>query len=536
MFNYNPYSRTAQKYDPANPGDFQHVPGEPKDPDPASWGMQPDGTFKPPAETPMIPRDMFIDFEGQLPYPDPNTYVLNTKAEAFYPWVVDTSHTWQAIWDLDGHRYMVHYNSYMPWNVYDITDPYAVRIVAQATDDSVKLGALSIQWNERMGCHIAIQARETPRYFLNGKNSNKYLDPTVEPELKAVEQLRGFKVWKVTSPNPDQWELLTEVSTDPNHTAADPVQEGCGVMDLPVYYGGDYLFVATAPDNTFVNQPYRTTLWTAGHQSYDVSDPTSPKLLDTWWVPGQRTGEEADSPYYQENPRWDNKVSWFGARMGVFMPRSVESGYPYAYAAMGGLGVFVLDVSDPANIKLVGSCALPPSVAGTEGDNIDVTQVEETGFIYASGYPMNTDCYEPEKEIIQIDVSDPAHPRIAGKMPRPTPPAGAPITDYAQRRGSFGPKRSGYYINPGKPHGKIIPYAYYNAGLQIFDVSDPANPKIGGYYVPPMGQRDSDDNAACVHGILVEWDRNIIWLMANTGFYAISTPFLGEVVTGLPRG
>ena len=32
----------------------------------------------------------------------------------------------------------------------------------------------------------------------------------------------------------------------------------------------------------------------------------------------------------------------------------------------------------------------------------------------------------------------------------------------------------------------------------------------------------------------VEWDRNLIWLFANHGIYAVSTPLLGEVVTGPP--
>jgi hypothetical protein len=30
------------------------------------------------------------------------------------------------------------------------------------------------------------------------------------------------------------------------------------------------------------------------------------------------------------------------------------------------------------------------------------------------------------------------------------------------------------------------------------------------------------------HGIYVEYDRNIIWLFTNHGFYALSTPVLGE--------
>jgi hypothetical protein len=528
----SPYVANARKYHPA---DYPRVEGEPPDPDPGTWGMQADGTFKPPALTPSVPRDVFVDWEGQLPYYDPNTYVHNAKAEAFYPIVVNTSHTWQSIYDWDGRRYMLHYGGGYSWKVYDITDPRALRIVDEETLPwtSPQFGATTIQWNERLGCFIAIQASETPRYFLKGRVANKWLDPTVEGQLLEWEGLRGFRTFRVNGPTPRAWEPLAEVSTDPRHGPGD-VQEGNGVLDLPVYYGDRWLFVASAPDNTFTNQPYRTTLWTAGHVAYDVSDPANPVRLSEWWVPGSRRGEEADSPYLAGNPRWNNRTSWFGSRMGIFLPRSVESGWGYGYAAQGGQGFFVLDVSDPAQLHHVGWCELPPSVAGTEGDNVDTTQVEETGFVYVSGYPMNTDCYEPEKEILQIDVSDPTNPRITGKLPRPKPPAGAPITDYAQRRGSFGPKRSGYFTNTGTPHGHVIPYAYYAAGLQVFDVSDPANPTIGAYFVPPMGLKEDDDMAAPVHGVFVEWDRNLIWLFANHGIYAVSTPLLGEPVIGLP--
>jgi hypothetical protein len=84
----SPYVKDAKKYDPA---DFQRVEGEPPDPDPSSWGMQPDGSFLAPALTPSVPRDVFVDFEGQLPEFDTEKYVLNTTEEAFYPIVVNTS-------------------------------------------------------------------------------------------------------------------------------------------------------------------------------------------------------------------------------------------------------------------------------------------------------------------------------------------------------------------------------------------------------------------------------------------------------------
>lgn len=527
----SPYVPNAKKYDP---NDFPRVEGEPADPDPSTWGMQPDGSFLPPAHTPSVPRDMFVDFPGQLPSRDTNKYVINAREEAFYPIVVNTSHTWQAIYEHDDRRYMLHYGGGNRWNVYDITDPRDLKIVDEETLPwtGPGFGAVTIADAPHLGKRIAIQATETPRYFLKGRVANKWIDPTVEGQLLEWQGLRGFETFEVNGPTPRQWTSLARTSTDPNH-GPDEIQEGNGVLDLPVYYGQKYLFVATAPDNTFMNQPYRTTLWAAGHAAYDVSDPSAPKHLSTWWVPGTRIGEETTSEYYRTNPRWNNKTSWFGSRMGVFLPRSVESGWRWGYAAQGGQGFYVLDLSDPSNIHHVGWCHLPMSVAGTEGDNVDTTQVEATGMVYVSGYPMNTDCYEPAKEIYQIDVSDPTAPRVVRTLPRPMPPKGAPITDYAQRRGSFGPKRSGYFINTGTPHGGIIPYAFYAGGLQIFDVNDPANPTVGAQFVPPMGLKDDDDMAAPVHGIFVEWDRNLIWLFANHGIYCVSTPYLGEPKTGI---
>jgi hypothetical protein len=529
----SPYVPDAKKYDP---NDFERVEGEPPDPDPSTWGMQPDGSFIPPALTPSVPRDVFVDFEGQLPHFDPNKYILNTTEEAFYPIIVNTSHSWQNIFDWDDRRYMLHYGGGNRWSLYDITDPRDLKVVDDETLPwtGPLWGATTIQRQASSGKLIAIQASETPRYFLKGRVANKHIDDTVEGQLLEWEGLRGFKIFEMHGPSPRDWELLSTTSTDPNH-GPDEVQEGNGVLDLPVYYGGDYLFVATAPDNSFTNQPYKTTLWAAGHAAYDVSDLTAPKLLSTWWVPGTRAGEEADSEYLATNPRWDNKTSWFGSRMGIFMPRSQESGYKYGYAAQGGQGFFVLDVSDPTNIHHVGWCHLPMSVAGTEGDNVDTTQVEETGQVYVSGYPMNTDCYEPAKEIYQIDVTDPTAPKVVRVLPRPLPPSDAPITDYAQRRGSFGPKRSGYFVNTGTPHGKIVPYAFYSGGLQIFDVSDPDDPKIGGYFVPPMALKIEDDMAAPVHGIFVEWDRNLIWVFSNHGIYCVSSTFMGEPVVGIPE-
>jgi hypothetical protein len=219
--------------------------------------------------------------------------------------------------------------------------------------------------------------------------------------------------------------------------------------------------------------------------------------------------------------------------MPLFIPKPVELGGTYGFAAMGGLGFSVLDISDPTDMKEVGHLELPPSFAGTEADNIDVSQYESTGYVYLSGYPLTEDCYEPYKDIFQIHVRDPAHPRIVGVLPRPKPPKEAAFTDFCQRRGSFGPKRTGYYTSPGEPRPGILIYAFYNGGVQIFDVSDPTAPSIAAYFVPKAYGKDTPDYAYGnqTHGVYVEWDRNIIWTFTNHGIYALSA----EKLLGKPN-
>jgi hypothetical protein len=129
-----------------------------------------------------------------------------------------------------------------------------------------------------------------------------------------------------------------------------------------------------------------------------------------------------------------------------------------------------------------------------------------------------------------IDVKDPTQPQVIGTLPRPAAPSDAPFTDFCQRRGSFGPKRTGSYTQPGTPRDGIIPFAFYNAGVQIFDVSDSSNPKVVAYFVPPFNTERVVEWARgnLAHAIYVEYDRNILWLFTNHGFYALSTPVIGE--------
>jgi hypothetical protein len=522
----------------------------PDDPVPGvDYGMiGPDGSFVHPERTPYTHEPH--PFPGEMTEWDTGEYAHNMQVEAYYPIIVEPFHTWQNIVDFDGRRYLYQYVR-RSLKVYDITDPRDLKVIheqgqpwtgqgQQVEIDPMPpgemMGAASIQWDAERQKYVMVQAYEIRRFGLLHDKRN---EPDKVVQIRQADHLKGFKVYEMNGPLPKDWHLLAQRTTDrANPDAPVGEQQGSGVRDIPAWFGGRYMFVAAAPDKMHALTEYPNDLYSAGYQAWDMSDPAKPRFLDQLSVKGQILSNPEHEAAYKANPRAGNRTSWFGARMAPFIPKPIEKGGKYGYAAMGGLGFFVLDLSDPANMRVVGHLDFPESIAGTEGDNIDVTQVESTGIVYFSGYPLNEDCYEPYKHITAIDVSDPANPRVVARLPRPTAPPNAPFADFCQRRGSFGPKRSGYYTQPGKARPGILPYAFYNAGVQIFDVSDPENTRIAAYFVPQFKPDAVPEYAMgnLTHSIYVEYDRNLLWMFTNHGIYLLSSEkVLGEPSFAPPK-
>ncbi|WP_018693747.1 LVIVD repeat-containing protein [Algicola sagamiensis] len=513
---------------------------QPSDDDVGPYGMLPNGQFRHPQRTyhTKSPKP----FQGQLSYWDTQSYQRNMQVEAYYPITVEPFHTWQNIIDFDGRRYLYQYVR-QDLKIFDITNPKSLKLIhtkghtwgPDGPNDKPEnpypqgdmFGAATIQWHQERQKYIMVQAYEIRRF---GLLKNKYKEPEKVAQIRRTDHLKGFKVFEMHGPLPHQWTLIAERTTDIYRPKA-PIgqQEGSGVRDIPVWFGGKYMFVAAAPSDEYALTEYGNDLYSAGYQAWDMSDPTNPVFLDQLTVPGQKVGNFWDELNYFFNPRAGNRTSWMGARMSLFIPKPVEEGGKYGYAAMGGLGLYIIDIQNPRQMKVIGHLDFPPSVAGTEGDFIDVSQVLETGIIYYSGYPLNEDCFEPYKHIYEIDVQDPSQPSIKGVLSRPLPPREAIFTDFCQRKGSFGPKRTGAYTQPGVSRFGVLPYNFYNAGLQVFDVSNPTQPVISAYFVPPFRPDKVVDYAMgnLSHAVYVEYDRNLFWLFTNHGIYLLSSPVLG---------
>jgi hypothetical protein len=521
----------------------------PQAPADGTWGLVgPNGSFVHPTEAPKR-DDKAPRFPGERSDWDSKSYAKNMKVEAFYPLITEPYHSWQATFDMNGRRYMYH-NGYLrgTMKIYDITDPKNLKVLRSIGPDWTKdgpvnapplqkgemFGAATIQWDAKRGKYVMVQDYEVRRFSVIG---DKRFEPANVEKLRHVDHLRGFKVYEMNGPLPEDWTLIAQATTDVEHPDA-PVeqQQGSGALDVPVWFGGKYMFLAAAPDDRYALTEYPSFPYSAAHQAWDMSDPAHPKFVGQLTVPGQIAGDPAHEAAYRDNPRAGNRTTWMGARMALFLPKPVEQGGKIGYAAMGGLGFYTVDVSDPAHMRVLGHLDFPVATAGTEGDNIDVSQVEKTGLVYMSGYAVNSNCYEAYQHIYVIDVKDPAHPKQVGTLPRPMPPKEAGIVDYCQRQAVFGPKRSGYYTQPGRSKPGILPYAFQTAGVQIFDVRDPKKPSIAAYFVPGFRNENLPPHAweKLAHGIYVEYDRNLLWLFTDHGVYLLSSPVLGKPNFGAP--
>ena len=126
-----------------------------------------------------------------------------------------------------------------------------------------------------------------------------------------------------------------------------------------------------------------------------------------------------------------------------------------------------------------------------------------------------------------------ANPRIIGLFPRPKPHPDAPYKDFAMARGRFSSRVMQHWIAPGKARPDIVAMSYLNAGLRLFDISDPTEPKEVAYFVPPRdGELDNylSWRRGTTEAVFIEWDRNLIWLSTHAGVYCLSAPFLGTPV------
>jgi hypothetical protein len=305
---------------------------------------------------------------------------------------------------------------------------------------------------------------KNPRYvrFIPGPQGNTTSQVSLHGNLlvTGLDVLRGAPdlarpvvntaiFWDISDPeNPKQLSLW---------------KGGSGGSHRNAYPGGRYAFLSTTMPG-FTDRIMEIV---------DVSDPRHPVEAGRWWQPGQKDGE-----------------SWVNGKVSAGMHGPVAVSPDGKMASVGyDPDIVNLDISDIAHPKLIGSLTMTPPFAdnGSQSEHT-VLPFWDRKLLYVSSEASAGGCdTEPLNYAGFVDNRNPAKPRLISIFPPPRPPAGKPYTDFCDKGGRFGPHNVNTEIhNPDvMPNGNTLYIAYFNAGVQAYDITDAHLPTNTAYFIPP---------------------------------------------------
>jgi hypothetical protein len=389
--------------------------------------------------------------------------------------------------------------------------------------EETRFGAqLQVAYNKTLKKWILITgAGPTGAVVVSQESTGKYDNPNWLEAYRKIKGLRGVRFYDATDPS--KIVLLSEFSTGAT---------GSGTH-RNYYDGGRYAYLDTAPDDTFIHQPNAGRPLANGNMIVDVSDPTNPKEVSMWWIPGSRRGEEAQYAEWMWSKMVPPAVApdqtpFAGLHGPVYVPKRLEDGGNRGYGAFGCNGLRILDLADPKNQKEVGKFEPPPQYSRTGvAFHTIYCGFLDRGFVTANGETLNADCNQIFLPIWMIDIRDEQHPVPVAQFPRPVPPPDAPYDDFCFKRGRFGAHNPPHLKAPGRPRQDFMAFSYFIAGLRCYDVGNLTRPEEIAYFIPPQGDVPYGWGRN-VSNVFIEWDRNVIYAATDTGIYALSCHNLGK--------
>ena len=227
----------------------------------------------------------------------------------------------------------------------------------------------------------------------------------------------------------------------------------------------------------------------------DVSDPTAPTEAGRWWFPGTREGDADPMP--NRHPQFDS-----GHRLhnGNVYPERPDR----AYCAYMDSGVAILDISDKANPSLISHINYAPPFPGFTHTVLPLFN-RDLMVVSQEAVRLNGEDYP--KLMWMMDIRDETNPVIISTFPMPD------TEDFFNRPGRFG-AHNVYENQPGATSFFSDRYIYatlFNAGVRVYDTSDPFRPEEVAYFVPeiPEGAPSNGINDVYVdeNGIMYVVDR-----------------------------
>ncbi len=202
----------------------------------------------------------------------------------------------------------------------------------------------------------------------------------------------------------------------------------------------------------------------------DVSDPASPKETGRWWFPGTREGDADPMP--ARHPQFDA-----GHRLhnGNVYPERPDR----AYCAYMDSGVMILDIEDKSNPKMISHINYAPPFPGFTHTVLPLFN-RDLMLVTQEAVRMGGEDYP--KLMWMMDIRDETNPVIISTLPMPD------TDDFFNRPGRFG-AHNVYENQPGPTcffSDTLIFATLFNAGVRVYDTSDPFRPEEVAYFVPEI--------------------------------------------------
>ena len=338
----------------------------------------------------------------------------------------------------------------------------------------------------------------------------------------------AHEVWDVS--NPREPRLLTTVLAGLDSTHKNWWECGSGIA---------YLVSDGRPSG------WRTTRMT---KIYDLSDPSRPRFIRDFGLPGQQPGASGTAPEGVHGPIVFRDRVYFAygtSARGVLqivdrdklLKGNPQSSDPFAptvenllYPQIGRLDMSP-DWGGHTSFPVLG-ISVPDFAPNGKGRVRDV--------VVLVSEEVKNECEDVRHLTFLVDITTPSKPFSVSTYEVP-----AASGDFCRRGGRFGPHSSNESFTPIY-YGKMVFIAYFNAGVRAVDIRDPFNPREAGFYIPATTDK-TDKRCVKVNGadrckVAIQTnnvevdDRGFIYLAdrADTGLHIVELAGAARAIAGLP--
>lgn len=239
------------------------------------------------------------------------------------------------------------------------------------------------------------------------------------------------------------------------------------------------------PTNPLDDQFYRIV---------DVSNPSQPREVGRWWYPGTRVGDDAPPPPRMRAPL---DMGYRAHNTNVFPQRPDR-----AYVGYIDGGAFILDISNPSKIQVAGQWNHSPPF---NGFTHTVLPLFSRDLLVVSDECVLDDGVDWPKLVWMVDSRNEKNLVPISTFPN------APVDAFIKKGGRFGAHNlhENLPIPTSFQSETIVIGTFFNAGVRVFDTSNPFQVEELAYFVPST-PRLSPAGAVQINDVFVD-EKQIVY-------------------------